>query len=192
MSGQALSMDLLKRIAAGEAGIAGGVAAATAGAAAAALVERAARESDSAWVDRKGAVAQARALRARLERLASLDAEAFADAQTELRGVAAPSSGQRDHVIGVALRRAAEVPEAIAHSCADVAELAAEAAMHAGDEDRADAAVASMLAAGAAQGAEHLVRINLVALGAGPVVERAAAAAARARTGADRARARSI
>jgi formiminotetrahydrofolate cyclodeaminase len=192
MSGQAWSTDLLERIAAGEAGIAGGVAAATAGATAAALVERAARRSDSAWVDGKGAVAQARALRARFERLASLDAEAFAGAQTELRGVDAPGSGQRDHVIGVALQRAAEVPEAIAHSCADVAELAAEAAMHTGHDDRADAAVASVLAAGAAEGAEHLVRVNLVAVGAAPVVERAAAAAARARKGADRARARSI
>jgi formiminotetrahydrofolate cyclodeaminase len=191
MSGQAWSTDLLERIAAGEAGIAGGVAAATAGATAAALVERAARRSDSAWVDRKGALRR-RGLSARASSASLPWTRKHSPAQTELRGVDAPGSGQRDHVIGVALQRAAEVPEAIAHSCADVAELAAEAAMHAGHDDRADAAVASMLAAGAAEGAEHLVRVNLVAVGAAPVVERAAAAAARARKGADRARARSI
>jgi formiminotetrahydrofolate cyclodeaminase len=130
-------------------------------------------------------VAQARALRVRLVRLAALDAEAFVDAQTELRGGDAPGSAQRDHVLGTALQRAAELPEAIADVCADVAELAAEAAAHAAHEERADAAVAGMLAGGAAQGAEHLVRINLVAIGASPVVERALA-------GADRARAHSL
>jgi formiminotetrahydrofolate cyclodeaminase len=192
MSTPALPMDLLERIAGGEAGMAGGVAAAAAGALAAALVERAAQETDVGWAGRKGTIAQARALRARLERLASLDAEAFVDAQTELRGGDAPRSRQRDHLMGIALRRAAEVPEAIAHGCADVAELAAEATAHAVHDERPDAAVASMLAAGAAEGTEHLVRINLVTAQASPLVERAAAAAARARAAADRARAHSI
>jgi formiminotetrahydrofolate cyclodeaminase len=189
MSGPSLRIDLLERIASGEAGIAGGVAAATAGAAAAALVERTAHDASGAWSGGRGAVAQARALRARLERLASLDAEALIDAQTQLRGRELPSSHQRDLELGARLQRAAEVPEAIAQVCADVAELAAEAAVHAPHDHRADAAVASMLAAGAAQGAEHLVRVNLLSASAGPLVERASRAARRAIAGAGGARA---
>jgi formiminotetrahydrofolate cyclodeaminase len=181
--------ELRRRIAAGEPGVAGGVSAVAVAATAAALVERVASTSAEAWVEASGAVGQARALARRLDRLAADEAEAFAEAQAQLRGGGEGPGAARDHRLGVALERAAEVPAAIAHAAADVAELGAAAAVQAAAEHRADAAVASALAAGAAAAAEHLVRVNLTTGTGSPLLADAASAAGRAAAAATRARA---
>jgi formiminotetrahydrofolate cyclodeaminase len=179
------------RIAAGEPAIAGGVSAATVAATGAALVERVARGSAQGWDGAMGAIGQSRTLARRLERLATADAKAFADAQAQLRRGAEASGAEHDYRLGAALERAAEIPAAVAAASADVAELAAEAVAHAAAEHRADAAVASALAAGAASAAEHLVRVNLTTGAGSPLLVAATAATARAFAAAGRARAQS-
>ncbi len=77
-------------------------------------------------------------LRTRLVQLAEDDVRAYAAAMEAL-AAAREAGGGRDHLIGVALERAAEVPLAIAAAAADVAELAAEAAVHGSPALRPDA-----------------------------------------------------
>jgi formiminotetrahydrofolate cyclodeaminase len=133
-----------------------GAIAALQAAAAAALVELAARATDSvAWADAAGAAAQARRLRERLVPLARRDAEAYQAAVAQLRG-----RGD-DFALGKALARAADLPLEIADHAENVAALAAEASVHAHPELRADAAAAAALALGAAWAAAKLVEINL-------------------------------
>ena len=125
-------------------------------AAAAALVELAARATDAeAWADAAGAAAQARKLRERLVPLARRDAEAYQAAVAQLR-----DRGD-DFALGEALARAADLPLEIAGHAENVAALAADAAVRAHPELRADAAAAAALALGAAWAAAKLVEINL-------------------------------
>jgi formiminotetrahydrofolate cyclodeaminase len=131
------------------------------GAMAAALVERAARGSRASWREAGGAVAQARALGRRLSALATLDADAFADAMDALHRRAELPAEARDHSLGAALVRAGEPPALIAGAAADVAELAAATARDADPEQRAEAAGAATLAHAAARAAALLVTINL-------------------------------
>jgi len=138
---------------------AGGTAAAIAAALAAALVGLVAR-APSRWPDGPGVAAQASWLQERLVRLADTDAEAFAAALTEMRAVTS-TGPDRDRALGEALARAADAPLAIAEAAADVAALAALAALEGRDELRPDAEVARDLAAAAAQAAARLVDANL-------------------------------
>ena len=159
---------------------AGGTAAALAAAMAAALVGLVAR-APSRWPDGPGVAAQASWLQERLVRLADTDAVAFAAALTEMRAVTAKGV-ERDRAIGEALARAADVPLEIAEAAADVAALAAFAALEGRDELRPDAEVARDLAAAAAQAAARLVDANLATR---PGDERSARAAAAVRAAAD-------
>jgi formiminotetrahydrofolate cyclodeaminase len=134
---------------------AGAMAALTA-ATAAALVELAARGTDSEqWPEAAGAAAQARKLRERLVPLARHDAEAYqaAVAQLQQRG--------DDFALGEALARAADIPLEIADQAENVAALASEAASRANPDLRADASAAAALALGAAWAAAKLVEVNL-------------------------------
>ncbi|HKT44144.1 MAG TPA: cyclodeaminase/cyclohydrolase family protein, partial [Gaiellaceae bacterium] len=70
---------------------------------------------------------------------------------------------RRDWEIGQAYARAAEPPLELVRIAADIAELGAELVGEALAGLRADAAAASLLAAGAARGAVQLVAINLTA-----------------------------
>jgi formiminotetrahydrofolate cyclodeaminase len=137
------------------------------------------------WGDGPGVAAQAASLRARLAALGAEDAEAFAHVIATMRNPAGTKE-QRDHAIGRALLRAAEVPLRIAEVAADVAELAALAAAEGAAHMRPDAAVAATLADAATRAAAHLVEINLATVAGDELSERAeeltvAATAAKAR-----------
>ncbi|MDH4176298.1 MAG: cyclodeaminase/cyclohydrolase family protein [Thermoleophilia bacterium] len=151
----------------------GGSAAAVGAAMGAALVALVARSSPT-WEEAGGVAAQASALRARLTELADEDVRAFG-AALEAMAVARGSGGARDHLVGVALEHAAEVPLAIAAAAADVAELAALAATEGKASVRADAVAGALLAEAAAVAAAHLVEVNLAML---PDDERVLVAAA--------------
>jgi formiminotetrahydrofolate cyclodeaminase len=133
-----------------------GAIAALSAASAAALVELAARATDTeAWPEAAGAAAQAHKLRERLVPLARRNAEAYQTAVAQLR-----DRGD-DFALGEALARAADLPLEIADHAENVAALAAEAAARAHPEVRADAAAAAALALGAAWAAAKLVEVNL-------------------------------
>jgi methenyltetrahydrofolate cyclohydrolase len=133
-----------------------GAVAALSAASAAALVELAARTSESGdWPEAAGAAAQARRLRERLVPLAREDAEAYQAAVAQLN-----EQGD-DFALGEALARAADIPLEIADHAENVAALAAEAAQRAKPDVRADAAAAAALALGAAWAAAKLVEVNL-------------------------------
>jgi methenyltetrahydrofolate cyclohydrolase len=136
-----------------------GSTAAVVGAAAAALVEMAARASREEWPEAGGTVAQAAALRGRLEPLVQADADALEEALTRL----GEESGG-DAALGEALGQAALVPLQIAKVAADVAELAAQAAGHVRADVRADASAAALLAEAAARTGAKLVEVNLATL----------------------------
>lgn len=160
----------------------GGSAAAISAAMAAALVAMVGRGSSS-WRDGAGVAAQARALRVRLTALGAEDAVAFEQVLVTMRD---PSGNrdQRDFAIGKALVRAAEVPLQIAEAAADVAEIAALAAVDGEPRVRPDAAAAATLAEAAVRAATHLVEINLAIVpgdGHSESAARLTAAAAQAR-----------
>ena len=160
----------------------GGSAAALAGAMAASLVVLVGRRSPT-WPEAAGVAAQAGSLRTRLVGLADEDVRAYA-AALEALAAARESEGARDHLLGVALERAAEVPLRIAGSCADVAELAALAASSGQPQLRPDATTAALLAEAACRSAARLVEVNLATLPGDPMRDEAlvhAAEAARAR-----------
>ena len=138
---------------------AAGSAAALTGAVAAAIVCKAARGAA-----RSASSAQALALQERLLRLAQTDADVLAAARAALGSPATGEPGERrDFALGQALRKASEVPTAIAAACADVAQLAAAEYELVDSDFTADVAAAAILAAGAAQAAASLVAVNLLA-----------------------------
>ncbi len=155
---------------------------------AAALVAMVGRGSSS-WADGGGVAAQARALRARLTNLGAEDAVAFEQVLVTMRDRSG-NRDQRDFAIGSALVRAAEVPLQIGEAAADVAEIAALAAIDGEPRLRPDAAAAAALAEAAVRAATHLVEINLAIVPGDSHSESAArltAAAAQARARALRA-----
>lgn len=137
----------------------GGTAAAVSAAMAAALVTMVARGSGS-WPDGAGIAAQAKALRARLTALGEDDASAFGHVLVTMRERTGTPE-QRDFALGAALVNAAEVPLQIGEAAADVAELAAIAAVEGAPHLRPDAAAAAAMAEAAVRAATHLVEINL-------------------------------
>jgi formiminotetrahydrofolate cyclodeaminase len=142
---------------------------------AAALVELAANITDGGdWAEAPGAAAQAKRLRARLVPLARKDAEAYQEAVAKLK-----EHGD-DFALGEALARAADIPLEIAEHAENVAALAAEAAVRAAGEVRADASAAAALALGAAWAAAKLVEVNLAMSEDDPRLARAQAIAAEA------------
>jgi formiminotetrahydrofolate cyclodeaminase len=151
-------------LAEGDTDPAGGPIAAIVAALAASLVAAVADRSRDQWDEAAGARAQAQALRRRALTLAEGDADAYADARAALaqRGGAGDQQA-RDARIGEAVSLAAYVPLEIGAIAGDVAQLASEIATHGTGEVRADAAIAAILAAGAARAATKLVEVNLVA-----------------------------
>ncbi|MGI9111310.1 MAG: cyclodeaminase/cyclohydrolase family protein [Gaiellaceae bacterium] len=147
---------------------AAGAAAAVCAAMAGSLVAMAARTSPD-WEESGGVAAQAEALRARVTPLALADSEAYADVLAAL----ASTGGGRRPDLAAALRRASEVPLAIAEAAADTATLAAHAAPRCNASVRGEALVAVVLAEAAARAAARLVEINLAAATHDPHHERA-------------------
>jgi glutamate formiminotransferase/formiminotetrahydrofolate cyclodeaminase len=160
--------EVLELLAADGAQPTGGPAAAIVAGLAATLTAAAADRSRDGWPEAGGARAQALALRRRILGLASEDAAAYAAARAALanRGGEGESES-RDVELGETVRLAAEAPLQIGAVAADVAALAALVAAHGAPDVQTDAAIASLLAAAAAQSAARLVEINLVA-GADP------------------------
>ena len=150
---------------------AGGSAAAIAVALGAGLTAMVARNSRDSWPEAKGATAQAETLRARIAPLAQADAAADEAAHVAFRLPDRLEPEVRDATLGVALKRAAAVPFAIAEVGADVADLAAHLAEHGNPNVRGDATAAALLAEGGTRAAAHLVRINLGARPGDPRVE---------------------
>ena len=148
---------------------------------AAALVVMVGRGSPG-WSEGSGVAAQARALRARLTALGEEDAQAYAAVLAAMRNRATHGSGARDFGLGVALTEAAEVPLRIAAAAADVAELAALAAVEGKHSLRPDAAAAVILAEAAVRAATHLVDVNLATLPGDERSDRAARIAEAAET----------
>lgn len=147
-----------------------GSSAALVGAIGAALCAKTARFSAD-----DGAVAQAEALRRRLQTLAVEDARVFTEALEHLDEPRDPDPDRRDFALGRSLERAADAPLRIAEACADVAELAAELASTGKPDLQADAAAAAVLAHAATRAAAHLVSVNLGATENDPRVARAGA-----------------
>lgn len=177
----------------------GGVVAARVAEMAALLAADVADHSREQWAEAAGARAQALALARRAAQLGERGAGAYGAARLALarRGVeleavepglsaAAEAQAERDRRLGAAVAGAAEAPLELTARAADIAALAGEIAVRAGDDLRADAVIAALLAAAAARAAARLVEINLaVGEGAPPVVatehaEAATAAAAAA------------
>ena len=170
--------ELLARIATPGHPACAGVATALTCAMAAALVRMAARSSVEGWEEAAGVAAQAHLLHGRASELVQASADTFAVAMGALRPVDGASVQGR---LGPALEAAADVPLRVCRTAADVVLLAAYAAEHASEDVRADAVVAARLALAAAQGAAHLVSINLAVTGEDPRREEAEQAVRAAR-----------
>src|SRR5437588_2755677 len=112
--------------------------------------------------------AQAEALRMRAISLADRDAETYRTALAAREQTAALRPEQRDWAVGRAFAAAAEPPLELARTAADVAELAAEVALHCEPQIRVDVVVAATLALASARGACALVDANLTALQGDP------------------------
>ena len=136
---------------------------------AASLASAVADRSREAWEEAGGACAQAQALVRRSRELGRRGADAYVLARRALdsRDVGPPlevtpqDQSRRDWRLGVAVEHAADAPLELAATAADIAKLAEVIATRAADDMRADAAVATMLAAAAARAAARLVQINL-------------------------------
>jgi methenyltetrahydrofolate cyclohydrolase len=121
-------------------------------AAAAALVEKSANLSKKHWDGAAGALERAHALCEESFALIELDAEAY------LAFVEAVRS-QQD--VGTAHARTVDVPLRMTRAAAEVAELAVELANHGNPNLRADAVVAAILAAAAAESGLTLIAVNV-------------------------------
>jgi formiminotetrahydrofolate cyclodeaminase len=125
----------------------------------AALVEAAAAE----WAEGENAAARARVLRERVAELAQENAEAFRAARASLHDLPGELRGaERDLVLGVTLRHAADVPLAIAEAACELATLGALVAERGHPRQRPDAVAATLLAGAAAVAAAKLVSVNLL------------------------------
>ena len=136
------------------------------------LVAMAARASPD-WEDAPGVAAQAQALRARVTPLALEDSEAYADVLEALAAGADSASDVRRPNLAAALRRASELPLAIAEAAADTATLGAFTVSRCEASVRGEALVAVALAEAATRAAARLVEINLAAAAHDPHQERA-------------------
>lgn len=146
-----------------------------------------ARSSATTWADASGVAAQALAIRDRASRLARTDAHAWQDALAALESVRSGegTDARRDFELERKLDHAAAVPLEIVDLGATAASLATLAAEHGDPAYRADAAVASTLAAASARAAAHLVEVNLTVLEGEERLARARAGADAASEAAD-------
>ena len=177
---QALLDEIAARSRAPGAGAVSGVVTAMA----AGLIASAARRSVD-WEDGRGVSAQAQALRARVEKLAEANEEAYLEALALIE--AAEGQTGSDEALGKALDTAAELPLSITECAYDVALLGAEAAQYASRGGAEDAAAAAILAEAAARAAAGLIAANLISMPGDERVEHAQRLAAAATDAARRA-----
>ena len=151
--------SLLGELASGARSPGSGAVAALAAAFSAALVEAAARE----WPEGENAAARARVLRERVAELAQENAEAFRAARASLHDLPGElETDERDLVLGMTLRHAADVPLAISEAACEVATLGALVAERGHPRQRPDVVAATLLAGAAAVAASKLVSVNLL------------------------------
>jgi formiminotetrahydrofolate cyclodeaminase len=147
----------------------GGSVVALAGALGAALVAMVARltagrERYAAYdAEMRTLLRQADALRQDLADLVDADSTAYTavTAAYQLPKGSEELKAQRTAAIQVALRRAVEMPLAVAAACVAVLQLAGQAAGHGNRNAASDAAVAALMAYAGLQGAGRNVRVNL-------------------------------
>ena len=180
--------ELLDEIAAEGRTPGGGSAAALVTAIAAGLLAKVARGSRDSWPEAAGIAAQAESLRDRATPLADVAVEQY-EAALRIREESAEPGERRDFALGRAYAKAAEPPLQIARAAADVAQLAVAVAESGEPALRADAVVAALLAAAAANAAAELVAVNLTASAGDPRVVEAAKVAEDAARAAETARA---
>jgi methenyltetrahydrofolate cyclohydrolase len=178
--------EFLSSLAARERAPGGGSAAALTVALAAGLVSMVARSSRATWTDAGAVAAQAASILERIKPLVRADADVWETALAELRA-AAEGETTEERALERKLEAAAAVPIAIAEVAADTASLAELAADRGDGAYRADAAVAALLAAAAAQAAFHLVEVNLAVRGSDARLAEARGSAESAATAAARA-----
>ena len=128
---------------------------------AAGLIASAARRSPD-WAQARGVSAQAQSLRARVEKQAEANEEAYLAALALIGD--ATEAGSRNEAFRKALDAAAEMPLAIAECAYDVSLLGVEAATNAAPGGAEDASAAAMLAEAAARAAASLVAANLISV----------------------------
>ena len=130
---------------------------------AAGVTGEAARRSTDTWVGASAALAQATALRRRAIRLAREDREAHLTASEALEAARQDQGGpaRGGTPLAAALARAADLPLEIAEAATDAAALAALVAEEGIPDQRADAAGAALLAAGAVAAEAELIAVNL-------------------------------
>ena len=142
---------------------AGGSAAAAAVAMAAGLVEKAARLSTAHWIGAANVGKRAAVLRRLAAILVDADVNAYTDYMKANRAARGMHSAERERILGPARMRIVEVPLTVVRSAAEVADLAAEMALHGNPNLRSDAMVAAYLAAAAAQSATTTLAANVKA-----------------------------
>jgi formiminotetrahydrofolate cyclodeaminase len=177
-------VGLADDVAANEAGVGAGVVALGTAGLAAALVGMVAAASEDAWADARRTAQRANDLKAQIIQLADAEAGAYADARHALHPDEGPMG---DGEIGDALKETLAVLLEAASLAAQVAELAADTALHGDPDRRADAAAAAALAAGSARALAVLVQVNLVVTEDDPRVEQAERHVGGSRAAADRA-----
>ncbi len=128
------------------------------------ILEAAASQPAADWETAHGAVAQAEAIRLRVEPLVEIDASRYAEARSVLANPGDLPDDERDDRLGEAIAEAAGPPLQIAEGAADCAELAALVAEEGNDDIRADALAAATFATAAAEVSLTLVEINLTAV----------------------------
>ena len=185
--------ELLQRLGSSEPAPGGGAAAALAGALGAALVQMTAsltigRPRFADVDDQAQRIARRAAeLRQRLARLGEADAEAFdkVSAAYRLPRADAAQKAARSEAIQSALRLAAEVPLETARICAEVVDVAEEAAPVLNPAVISDVVVGALLAQAALRSAAINVEINLASMTDAAAVERYSNELDRLRSGVD-------
>jgi formiminotetrahydrofolate cyclodeaminase len=128
---------------------------------AAGLVEKAARLSTEHWIGAANVGKRAAVLRKLAAILVDADAEAYTDYMKAMRAATGLHTAERERILAPAHLRIVDVPLAIVRSAFEVAELAAEMAMHGNPNLHSDAIVAAELAAAGAQSAATTLASNI-------------------------------
>lgn len=140
---------------------AGGSAAAAAVAMAAGLVEKVARLSRPNLIGAGRISRQAASIRSLAAAYVESDAYAYRQYMEALRAARGRNAGERERILRPARAGIVGMPLKIVRVAAEVAEMAAELAIHAKPSLRSDAIVAVQLAAGAAQAGTATLAANL-------------------------------
>ncbi len=130
-------------------------------AAAAALVEKAARLSTRHWEGAADALERANALRMKSFELIEEDSQAYLAYVDAVRAAKGLEGAAQADAVGSAHALTIDVPLRLTRAAAEVVELAVQLADRGNPTLRADAVVAAILGAAAAEAAATLIRVNV-------------------------------